>query len=50
MKREGYTNLITANDGRQALGLLKGQHFDLVLLDITMPEMDGYQVLEHLKA
>ena len=50
LKREGYTNLTTANDGRQALELLKTQKFDLMLLDIMMPEMDGYQVLEHMRA
>jgi CheY-like chemotaxis protein len=50
LKREGYTNLATANDGRQALELLRAQKFDLMLLDIMMPEMNGYEVLEHLKA
>jgi CheY-like chemotaxis protein len=40
----------TAENGRQALALLKAQLFDLVLLDLMMPEMDGYEVLEHLKA
>ena len=50
LEREGYTNLTTANDGRQALEFLKSKKFDLMLLDIMMPEMDGYQVLEHLKA
>jgi adenylate cyclase len=50
LKREGYENLTTANDGRQALELLKSRKFDLLLLDIMMPEMNGYQVLEHLKA
>ena len=49
LKREGYTNLTIANDGRQALELLQTGKFDLMLLDIMMPEMDGYQVLEHLK-
>ena len=39
-----------AEDGRQALDKLQGEPFDLVLLDVQMPEMDGYQVLEHLKA
>ncbi|MCP4626223.1 MAG: SpoIIE family protein phosphatase [bacterium] len=38
-----------AENGRQALELLKEQIFDLILLDILMPEMDGYQVLEELK-
>jgi len=50
LTREGYTNLTTANDGRQALELLRSKKFDLVLLDIQMPEMTGYEVLEHLKA
>jgi class 3 adenylate cyclase len=49
LKREGYTNLTMANDGRQALELLQSQTFDLVLLDIMMPELNGYQVLEQLK-
>jgi class 3 adenylate cyclase len=50
LKREGYTNLTTANDGREALELLRSRKFDLLLLDIMMPEMNGYEVLEHLKA
>ena len=49
LTREGYTNLTTANDGKQALELLQSKRFDLVLLDIMMPELNGYQVLEHLK-
>jgi adenylate cyclase len=35
----------TANDGEEALALLRSKEFDLVLLDIEMPVMDGYQVL-----
>jgi sigma-B regulation protein RsbU (phosphoserine phosphatase) len=50
LKRQGYTNLTTAEDGRQALDLLRARRFDLVLLDIMMPELNGYQVLEQLKA
>ncbi len=36
----------TAENGRQALEKLRTNSFDLVLLDIEMPEMNGYQVLE----
>src|SRR5512145_810761 len=36
----------TAENGRQALEKLRTDSFDLVLLDIEMPEMNGYQVLE----
>jgi sigma-B regulation protein RsbU (phosphoserine phosphatase) len=50
LKREGYTNLATADNGRQALEALNSRRFDLVLLDVMMPDMNGYQVLEHLKA
>lgn len=39
-----------AEDGRQALQVLSRQSFDAILLDVMMPEMDGYQVLEYLKA
>jgi len=37
-----------AKDGREALEALRSNHYDLVLLDIMMPEIDGYQVLEEL--
>jgi len=36
----------TAENGKQALDMLRRDSFDLVLLDIEMPEMDGYEVLE----
>ena len=39
-----------AENGRVALEMLAGEAFDLLLLDIAMPEMDGFQVLERLKA
>jgi adenylate cyclase len=39
-----------AENGRVALELLHSQPFDLLLLDIEMPEMNGFEVLEHLKA
>ena len=39
-----------AEDGQQALDLLKQQPFDVVLLDIVMPGMDGFQVLEKMKS
>jgi CheY-like chemotaxis protein len=45
----GYQATLVEN-GRQALEKLQGKPFDLVLLDVQMPEMDGYQVLEQLKA
>jgi class 3 adenylate cyclase len=39
-----------AENGREALEMLRAQGFDMVLLDVLMPEMDGYQVLGELTA
>ena len=45
----GYTTVSAAN-GRQALAQVAAEEPDLILLDIMMPEMDGFQVLRQLKA
>lgn len=44
----GHTGAV-AEDGHQALEMLEAGPFDIVLLDIMMPGMDGFQVLERLK-
>ena len=49
LSREGHI-VTTAENGRRALDLIGSEPFDVVLLDILMPELDGYQVLEQLKA
>jgi len=49
VRRMGHTATV-AEDGATALALMQKEAFDLVLLDIMMPQMNGYQVLEHLKA
>ncbi len=38
-----------AENGRAALEQLRASHWDMVLLDITMPEMDGYETLRRIK-
>jgi len=48
IERQGHSVTVAAN-GRQALEIIKTHSFDLVILDIMMPEMNGYQVLQHLK-
>ncbi len=49
LRRQGY-KVETAENGQEALEQLHCQDFDLVLLDIMMPVMNGYEVLKHLKA
>jgi len=49
LEREGYI-VDTAENGRQALEEVENQKYDLILLDILMPEMDGYDVLRSLKS
>jgi DNA-binding NtrC family response regulator len=41
--------VLTASQGRRALSLVRQEPVDLVLLDIRMPEMDGFQLLETLR-
>jgi adenylate cyclase len=50
LKREGYNHIVTAGNGREALERLQAQPFDLVLLDIMMPELNGYEVLAAMKS
>src|SRR5687768_10538410 len=44
LKREGF-NVAVAEDGYQALEMIKSEKFDLVLLDIMMPGLSGYEML-----
>ena len=48
LEQQGHT-VVFAGHGLEALDLLRRQHFDLILLDVLMPELDGYQVLAELK-
>ena len=48
LESQGHT-VVQAENGRQALGKIQKDKFDLVLLDVMMPEMNGYQVLTHMK-
>lgn len=48
LEREGYVTR-SANSGRVALEMLEVQRFDLVILDVYMPGMDGPDVLSHIK-
>jgi class 3 adenylate cyclase len=46
----GYDDITEAENGREALEKLVAGEFDLLLLDIMMPEMDGYAVLSEMKS
>lgn len=50
LNREGFDNLAMAENGKQALEMMAARPFDLVLLDIMMPVMNGYETLEQIKA
>ena len=49
LEQQGHT-IDFAENGHQALEMLRAGEYDLMLLDIEMPRMDGYEVLEHLSA
>ena len=49
LERNGH-QVTTAEDGSQALDLVRTMAVDVILLDVVMPQMDGYAVLEQLKA
>ncbi|MEH2304588.1 hybrid sensor histidine kinase/response regulator [Nostoc sp.] len=48
LEEEGYT-ISTAENGISALAELKASPCDLVLLDLMMPDMDGYEVTKHIR-
>jgi PAS domain S-box-containing protein len=49
LTKRGYEPVV-ANSGAEALSRLASQPFDLLLLDLNMPDMDGYLVLDNLRA
>jgi sigma-B regulation protein RsbU (phosphoserine phosphatase) len=48
LERQGHT-VVSVVNGREAIALLKRVPFDIILLDVMMPEMNGFQVLELIK-
>lgn len=49
LRREGFTNIVTCLDGRDALSDFAAATPDLVLLDLMMPGFDGYELLESFR-
>ncbi len=50
LKELGCHHVAEAEDGAVALGMLRAQRFDFVISDINMPNLDGFGLLEALKA
>lgn len=48
LELEGY-EVVTVDNGRKALDIIEGQHFDLILLDIMLPEVDGFQICQKVR-
>lgn len=48
LELEGF-EVVTTGNGRQALDLIAGQHFDLLLLDVMLPEVNGFSITEQVR-
>lgn len=49
LERESW-NIVIVGDGRQAIEAIEAGRPDILLLDLIMPVLDGYAVLQHIKA
>ncbi len=49
LEKQGHT-VVTASDGQAAVDLMAGQEFDLVLMDVQMPVMDGFEATAAIRA
>jgi PAS domain S-box-containing protein len=49
LRNAGYQHLTSTMDPRSVTDLHRAHHYDLILLDLQMPDMDGFQVMESLK-
>lgn len=49
LKMQGYQNLLSTTDSRQVIKIFKTFKPDLILLDLTMPHLSGFEVMQQLK-
>jgi two-component system chemotaxis response regulator CheY len=50
LKEIGYGNADEAEDGQAALNMLRSGRFDFVVTDLNMPNMNGFELLRHIRA
>jgi two-component system OmpR family response regulator len=50
LKMSGISNVVVANNGEECLARVDDFHPDLILLDVMMPKLDGYETCRRLKA
>ncbi|HEY4001742.1 MAG TPA: response regulator, partial [Candidatus Xenobia bacterium] len=50
LQQRGYHNTLTAGDGLESVVRARDQHPDLIILDIYMPDMDGFEVIRQLRS
>ncbi|MFT5800549.1 MAG: two-component system alkaline phosphatase synthesis response regulator PhoP, partial [Nonlabens sp.] len=48
LEMEDY-EVVTSDNGREALKFFHGQHFDLLVLDVMLPDLDGFQICEQVR-
>ena len=48
LEMEGY-EVISTDNGRKAIEITENQHFDLLILDVMLPEVNGFQICEQVR-
>jgi two-component system alkaline phosphatase synthesis response regulator PhoP len=48
LELDGY-EVVATDNGKKAIDLIGGQHFDLLLLDVMLPDVDGFSITEHVR-